>query len=117
VGQMSVVVGVIGGVGVRVEQRNSHQVIRVPWPEAVRSRANLAGLVELLGGCRYVPDEEGRMWAEVVHTEAVDRLLVELVDVCAAIRYAHPQMVQLRLDLPEPTLEEEQMRLPWWADA
>ena len=37
------------------------------------------------------------------HDHQVDELLMELTDVFISIRYAHPTLVQLQLELDEPT--------------
>jgi hypothetical protein len=40
----------------------------------------------------------------VPHTQEIDRLLVELIELLISIRYAHPSLVQLELalDAPDP---------------
>ena len=37
------------------------------------------------------------------HDHQVDELLMELIDLFISIRYAHPTLVQLELELDEPT--------------
>jgi len=102
------VVGQIAGADVALGWREGHQVVLVAWPgllevprPLIGAPLPLVGLVQLLGGGRYVQDDAGSWWAEIVHTEELDRLLVELVDLFAEIRVSHPRMVQLPLRLED----------------
>ncbi|HHN93822.1 MAG TPA: hypothetical protein ENK17_03560 [Anaerolineae bacterium] len=44
----------------------------------------------------YLPD------VRIPHTDRVDDLLKQVVEALIAVRYAHPTLVQLHLELPEP---------------
>ena len=95
-------VGSVAGANVGVERRGGENVIMVEWPLAGYQPLHPAVVLSQLLGCGPVrKGQDGRAWAEVRHTEEVDRLLVELVDLFAEIRSRHPRMVQLRLVLDE----------------
>ena len=53
------------------------------------------------GKADIVLREDAYYW-RVPHTHEVDRLLVELTDLFISIRYAHPTLMQLELQLDEP---------------
>lgn len=59
----------------------------------------LAGL--LANGQAQLIQMEGDAYWRVPHDHATDRLLVELIDLFISIRYAHPTLVQLELQLEE----------------
>jgi hypothetical protein len=44
---------------------------------------------------------DGAVYWRIPHDHDVDRLLVELIDLFISIRYAHPTLVQLELQLDE----------------
>ena len=56
-----------------------------------------------MGQTDIVRQGETPYW-RVHHTQEIDRLLVELIDLLISIRYAHPTLVQLELalDAPDP---------------
>ena len=101
------VIGQIAGCDIALDWRDGHQVILVAWHGVTQLPLPLVGLVQLLGGARYVQDDAGSWWAEIVHTEKLDRLLVALVDLFAEIRVSHPRMVQLPLLLDAREVEAE----------
>jgi hypothetical protein len=43
---------------------------------------------------------EGRYYWRIPHTQVVDALLIEIADLFISIRYAHPTLVQLEMELP-----------------
>jgi len=88
----------IDGCEVGLEWREGRQVILLRC-EGPASPVAL-GLGALLGA-RYV-ERQGATWAEIVHDERVDRLLVELVDLFAELRVRHPRMMQLTLAFEGP---------------
>ena len=45
--------------------------------------------------------EEVLYW-RIPHNDEVDGILMELIDLSISIRYAHPTLVQLELELDEP---------------
>jgi hypothetical protein len=55
---------------------------------------------------REATTDDGRRWLVLAHTDQVDRLIYELVDVLIAMRYSHPTMVQLKLQLTEEEARE-----------
>ncbi len=57
-------------------------------------------LVHTRGGL-WKGTTSGRLQAEIVHDEELDRLLIGLIDLLITIRYEHPTMVQLPLVLAE----------------
>jgi hypothetical protein len=44
---------------------------------------------------------DGTLYWRIAHDPEVDRLLTELIDLFISIRYSHPTLVQLELDLEE----------------
>jgi hypothetical protein len=54
-----------------------------------------------MGKTEIVRRGEALYW-RVHHSQEVDRLLVEIIDLFISIRYAHPTLVQLELELDEP---------------
>ena len=66
----------------------------------------LAMLLAVYQGREVWQREDGREFYVVGHTEEVDRMLMELIDVLISIRYAHPTMVQLKLGLTEEEATE-----------
>ena len=53
-----------------------------------------------MGQTDIVRRGEAPYW-RVHHSQEIDRLLVELIDLMISIRYAHPTLVQLELALDE----------------
>lgn len=95
--------GTIDGaeVGVRIAGEGQEVLIeRGPVTE------RLAMLLAVYQGREVWRSEDGREFYVVGHTDEVDRLLVELIDVLISIRYAHPTMVQLKLKLEEEEAQE-----------
>jgi hypothetical protein len=45
--------------------------------------------------------QDGALYWRIPHDREVDCLLTELIDLFIAIRYSHPTLVQLELDLEE----------------
>jgi hypothetical protein len=54
-----------------------------------------------MGQTEVVHREDSLFW-RVHHSQEVDRLLMEVTDLFISIRYAHPTLVQLELELDEP---------------
>jgi hypothetical protein len=107
---VSTLVGYYEGARVEIEWRDGQQVVSVSTPmsmEAWPARQYARALSEALGGSGWssAPDRPGELCYEVVHDDAVDRRIVELVDLLVAIRYQHPRMMQLELAL---TPEEQE---------
>jgi hypothetical protein len=103
---MSTLAGYYEGARVEVEWRDGHQVIivRVPRLQPMYQGMMAAALGELLGHGSVNPGRDEIAY-ELEHDEAVDRRIVELVDLLVAIRYQHPRMMQLELAL---TPEEQE---------
>lgn len=59
----------------------------------------LAGL--LSNGQVQLVQKEDEVYWRVPYDQETDRLLVELIDILIALRYAHPTFVQLELQLDE----------------
>ena len=82
------------------------------WQSGRAGGGGGVGLVIVLAGVGGGVRLEGRggrwMTARVVHTDEADRRIVELCDALAGIRYAHPRMMQLRMELE---VEEEMVLL------
>ena len=65
------------------------------------------GLVHALGGAGTIRrTDDGWMEAEVVYDDELDAHLVELIDLLVGLRYSHPRMVQLPLDLTDSEAEK-----------
>lgn len=59
----------------------------------------LAGLLGI--GQTDIVRRGGILYWRVHHSQQIDRLLVELIDLMISIRYAHPSLVQLELALTD----------------
>lgn len=104
---MSELAGYYEGARIEVEWRDGHQVVRIFVPSAMRGGLTW-GLVDVL--CERNKMDlvcDGDLVVEFVHDEAVDRRIVELIDLLAHIRSLHPRFIQLPLALSE----EERARI------
>lgn len=97
--------GRIGDAEVGVQHSLRGQSILIRQGDAGRCLAGLLGIaapeiVEL----RPEPGEgrEGGPFVRIPHTDQVDDLLKQVVEALISVRYAHPTLVQLHLELPEP---------------
>jgi len=84
-------------------------VIVVRWRMRQENGDALAvhGLVHALGGSGTIQRRsDGWMQAEIVYNEDLDHTLVDLIDLLITIRYMHPRMVQLPLNLTEEDARE-----------
>ena len=86
--------GHLMGGEVGVQLTGDGQEILIPQSDTGRRLACLLGF----GRADAVQKEERHYWL-VPHSRQVDDLLVELIDLCISIRYAHPTMVQLEMVL------------------
>ena len=82
------------GTEVWVQLAGDGQEILIPQSDTGQRLACLLGF----GRADAVQKEERHYWL-VPHSRQVDDLLVELIDLCISIRYAHPTMVQLEMIL------------------
>ena len=89
--------GCLDGAEVGVQSTANGQDILIRHSDIGQSLACLLGF----GKADIVRREDATYW-RIVHDEQVDGLLVELIDLLISIRYAHPTLVQLELEL-EPT--------------
>lgn len=85
-----VVVAQVAGAVVAVETGEGYAVL------VECGRGRWQALVQLLGGGQTVK-QGGRLWVRIEHSDEVDRVLVDLVDVCAEVRVRCPRAVQLPL--------------------
>lgn len=84
-------------------------VIVVRWRMSQQDGDALAvhGLVHALGGAGTIQRrEDGWMQAEIPYKDVLDHTLMELIDLLITIRYMHPRMVQLPLNLTEEDARE-----------
>jgi hypothetical protein len=86
--------GHLNGAEVGVQPTLQGQDILIQQSEIGRNLANLLALAEV----QFVREEDVSHW-RIPHSHEVDRLLVELTDLFISIRYAHPTLVQLELEL------------------
>jgi hypothetical protein len=83
-----------GAVGIR--STIAGQDILIQQSDKGRDLANLLASGEI----EFIQQEDISYW-RIPHDEEVDRLLVELIDLFISIRYTHPSLVQLELELDE----------------
>lgn len=87
--------GHIGGAEIGVRHSLRGQSILIQEGKAGWHLARLLGVA--------VPEVillAGEPFLQIPHTDRVDELLKQIVEALIAIRYAHPTLVQLHLDLP-----------------
>ena len=82
---------------VAVEPTLAGQDILIQYTDVGQRLASLLAL----GSAEIVRLGDVLYW-RIPHNHEVDRLLVELTDLFISIRYAHPTLVQLELELDEP---------------
>lgn len=90
------VLGNFDGIGVGVQHTTAGQDILIEHTDTGQRLASL-----LANGQAQLVQVEGDAYWRVPHDHATDRLLVELIDLFISIRYAHPTLVQLELQLDE----------------
>jgi hypothetical protein len=103
-------IGTFCGSTISLDWRENRQVIVFSIPHDLLTtpawRA-ICGLADVLSmGRQAVRDERSEVHVEIVHTDDVDRRLLAISDLVADIRYNHPTMVQLHLDLSQETANE-----------
>jgi hypothetical protein len=86
--------GYLMGGEVRVQLTGDGQEILIPQSDTGQRLACLLGF----GKTQIIRKGDERYWL-VPHSQQVDDLLVELIDLFISIRYAHPTMVQLEIVL------------------
>ena len=86
--------GEIAGIKLGVQPTLDGQDILIEHSDPGQRLACLLGF----GKAHIIRREDGRYW-RIVHDRRVDSLLVELIDLLISIRYAHPTLVQLELEL------------------
>ena len=86
--------GLLDGADVSVQSTLDGQDILIRQSGIGQSLACLLGF----GKADIVRREEATYW-RIAHNRKVDALLVELIDLLILIRYAHPRLVQLELEL------------------
>lgn len=86
--------GYLDGADVGVRSTLDGQDILIRQSDIGQSLACLLGF----GKADIVPQGDTYCW-RIVHTQQVDDLLVELIDMLISIRYAHPALVQLEMVL------------------
>jgi hypothetical protein len=91
--------GLLDGSDVGVQSTPGGQDILIRQSGIGQSLACLLGF----GKADIVRREEAYYW-RITHNRQVDDLMIELIDLLISIRYAHPMLVQLELELepPEP---------------
>ncbi len=89
--------GYIGGAKVGVQATLDGQDIFIEHSDLGQSLACLLAFEN----AEVIRRGEVFYW-RVHHSHEVDRLLMELVDLLISIRYAHPTLVQLELELDDP---------------
>jgi hypothetical protein len=91
--------GLLDGADVGVQSTPDGQDILIRQSGIGQSLACLLGF----GKADIVRREEAYYW-RITHNRQVDDLMIELIDLLISIRYAHPVLVQLELELepPEP---------------
>ena len=91
------VLGHLDGAEVGVQPTLDGQDILIQQSEIGRNLANLLALADV----QFVQQGDASHW-RIPHNHEVDGLLMELTDLFISIRYAHPTLVQLELELDEP---------------
>ena len=86
--------GLLDGADVGVQSTSGGQDILIRQSDIGQSLACLLGF----GRADIVRREDAYYW-RIVHSRQVDGLIVELIDLLISIRYAHPTLVQLELEL------------------
>jgi hypothetical protein len=89
--------GHIGGAEVGVQPTLDGQNILIQHGDIGQRLACLLAM----GQTEIVHRGDTLYW-RVHHSQEVDRLLMEVTDLFISIRYAHPTLVQLELELDEP---------------
>ncbi len=86
--------GLLDGIEVGVQPTLDGQHILIQHSDLGQRLACLLAF----GQADIVRREDPTYW-HIAHDRRVDRLLVELIDLLISIRYAHPAMVQLEIEL------------------
>ena len=86
--------GLLDGADVGVQSTSGGQDILIRQSDIGQSLACLLGF----GKADIIRREDAYYW-RIVHNRQVDGLMVELIDLLISIRYAHPALVQLELEL------------------
>ena len=86
--------GCLDGADVGVQSTPAGQDILIRQSDIGQTLACLLGF----GKADLVRQADAYYW-RIVHNRQVDGLMVELIDLLISIRYAHPKLVQLELDL------------------
>jgi hypothetical protein len=89
--------GCIGDAEVGVQHSLRGQSILIRQGDAGRCLAGLLGIT-----APEIVEREGVPFVRIPHTDQVDDLLKQIVEALISVRYAHPTLVQLHLELPEP---------------
>jgi hypothetical protein len=89
--------GQLDGTEVGVEPTLTGQNILVQYADVGQRLASLLAL----GSAEIVRLGDVLYW-HIPHNHEVDRLLMELTDLFISIRYAHPTLTQLEIELDEP---------------
>ena len=86
--------GRIGDAEVGVQHSLRGQSILIRQSEAARCLAGLLGVA-----VPEIVEREGVPFVHIPHTDQVDDLLKQIVEALISVRYAHPTLVQLHLEL------------------
>ena len=86
--------GMVSHAEVGVRPTVGSQAILIQDGDVGQHLASLLGF----GNAEIVRQDETCYW-RIVHDRKVDDLLVELIDLLISLRYAHPTLVQLELEL------------------
>jgi hypothetical protein len=86
--------GLLDGTDVGVQSTSGGQDILIRQSDIGQRLACLLGL----GQAEIVRREDAYYW-RIAHDRQVDSLMVEIIDLLISIRYAHPTLVQLELEL------------------
>ena len=89
--------GCLDGAEVGVQPTLDGQDILIEHSDIGQSLACL-----LAFGKAAIARRGGSLYWRIPHNQEVDGILMELTDLLISIRYAHPTLVQLELELDEP---------------
>jgi len=80
--------------------------IVIEWRPKNGDQMGIRGLGEVLGGFARMSYRDDVCRAEICYTESLDRRLCQLIDLLISLRYSHPTVTQLKLNLTSQEAEE-----------
>jgi len=78
----------------------------IRWNLGRGDQKRIRGLGDALGGFSRISCDAGHATAEIIYSDDCDERIVELIELLIALRYSHPRMVQLPLQI-EPAEQRE----------